>query len=71
MTDFYRLGRQYACEVDEEKWLDIPPMSYEQRLEFNRGFDEATAGQNVLLAWCFVGGLCFGLVVLACLALFR
>ncbi len=65
-TDFYQLGRHYASRpVDEYQFDDAPAMSYEERIEFNRGFDDAMKGSRVA-SMLFVSGL----VVIVLAALF-
>ena len=49
MTRFYELGKQFAnTPPDAAEWLDVADMSYEQRLEFNRGFDDGTNEQRIV-----------------------
>jgi len=64
--DYYALGKQFANRpVDEYQFDDAPAMSYEERVEFNAGFDDASK-ENRLIPNLFVAGL----VIVVVFALF-
>lgn len=64
--DFYQLGKEYANRpCDEYQFDDAPAMSYEERIEFNRGFDDASR-ESRIFAKLFVAAL----VVITILGLF-
>jgi hypothetical protein len=63
-VNYYRLGKQYASRpFDDPLWEDIPAMDYQQRIEFNRGYDDGLNSPS-LAAKLFVATLCI-IVVLA------
>ena len=66
-TDYYyTLGKQFAnTPIDDSAWLDIPAMDTEQRLEFHRGFDDASK-ESRIFAKLFVAAL----VIITILGLF-
>lgn len=44
--DYYRLGRSYSYKPqDEYLYDDLPPMTYTQTLEFNRGCSDGMREQ--------------------------
>lgn len=65
-VDYYTLGKQFAnTPPDAAEWLDVPAMSYEERLEFNRGYDDASK-ESRIFAKLFVAAL----VIITILGLF-
>lgn len=66
-TDFYRMGRQYAFRPQSEyMYDDLPEMSYEDKIEFNRGYadclNEQKSANRTLAVLCV-------LTVVACFVL--
>ena len=54
---YYTLGKQFAnTPPDAAEWLDVPAMTFEQRLEFNRGYDDASR-ESRIVAKLFVAAL--------------
>lgn len=46
--NYYRLGKQYALRPFDVEFLEeIPAMSYEERQEFNRGYDDAMNSPSI------------------------
>jgi len=55
MTDFYRLGRQYAFRPQSEyMYDDLPEMSHEDKIEFNRGYSDCMREQKAANRTLFV-----------------
>ena len=56
MTDFYRMGRQYAFRPQSEYMYDDLPleMSHEEKTEFNRGFSDCMREQKAANLTLFV-----------------
>lgn len=53
--DFYRKGRQYAfLPQSEYMYDDLPKMSYEQTIEFNRGYADCIREQKAANRTLFV-----------------
>lgn len=68
--DYYQLGREYANRPqDDYQFDDAPSMTYDQRVEFNRGFDDAIR-ESGLAAKLFVFSL-VAIVVAAIVSLVR
>ncbi len=65
MTDFYRMGRQYAFRPQSEyMYDDLPEMSYEQTIEFNRGYADCIRDQRSATRMLWVLG---AITVVSCL----
>lgn len=48
VKNFYKLGKQYASRpFDDPLFEDIPPMNWEERQAFNRGYDDALNSPNI------------------------
>lgn len=46
--NYYRLGKKYArCTFDDPMWESLPCMDEPQRIEFNRGYDDALSGPTL------------------------